>query len=203
MVEIADGPDTLSHSEQLSAINPDLVVCARVRLEPAAAERVWSLYQGGIKVIHLCADTQGREIGAERPRFVKDALREIHGRLIQEGVRDEVTLIASGGIALAEHVAKAIICGADLVAVGVPLMVALGCRVCPGDHNGSCPADIQSLDASYATQRMVNLMGAWHSQLIEVLGAMGIREVRRLRGEVGRAMFQEDLEREAFSDLGG
>jgi hypothetical protein len=47
----------------------------------------------------------------------------------------------------------------------------------------------------------VNLMGAWHSQLIEVLGAMGIREVRRLRGEVGRAMFLEDIEKEAFGDL--
>jgi len=203
MVELTDGPDALSRSEQLRAINPDIVVCARVRLELAATERVWSLYKGGIRVIHLCADTQGREIGGERPRFVRDALREIHGRLIQEGVRDEVTLIASGGIALAEHVAKAIICGADLVAVGVPLMVALGCRVCPGDHNGSCPAYLQSIDAPYAAQRIVNLMGAWHSQLIEVLGAMGIREVRRLRGEVGRAMFQEDLEREAFGDLGG
>jgi glutamate synthase domain-containing protein 2 len=61
---------------------------------------------------------------------------------------------------------------------------------------------MQSIDTSYAVQRIVNLMGAWHSQLIEVLGAMGIREVRRLRGEVGRAMFQEDLEREAFGDLG-
>jgi hypothetical protein len=30
---------------------------------------------------------------------------------------------------------------------------------------------------------------------------MGIREVRRLRGEVGRAMFLEDIEREAFGDL--
>jgi hypothetical protein len=44
-------------------------------------------------------------------------------------------------------------------------------------------------------------MGAWHSQLIEVLGAMGIREVRRLRGEVGRAIFLEDIEKEAFGDL--
>jgi hypothetical protein len=48
---------------------------------------------------------------------------------------------------------------------------------------------------------MVNLMAAWHSQLLEVLGAMGIREVRRLRGEVGRAIFKEDVEREAFGDL--
>lgn len=203
MVEIADGPDTLSHSHQLRTINPDLVVCARIPLQPTAMERVWDLYQSGIKVIHLCADTHGREIGAERPRFVKDVLRDIHGRLVQQGVRDEVTLIASGGIALAEHVAKSIICGADLVAVGLPLMVALGCRVCQTGHNGSCPADPQRIDIPYAAQRMVNLMGAWHSQLIEVLGAMGIREVRRLRGEVGRAMFQEDLEREAFGDLGG
>jgi ferredoxin len=202
MVEVADGPEALSHSQHLRTINADVVVCVRVPLEATAVERVWALYEAGIRVVHLCADTHGKEIGAERPRFVKDALRDIHGRLVQEGVRDEVTLIVSGGIALAEHVAKAIICGADLVAIEVPLLVAVGCRVCSAGHNGACPADIQSIDASYAAQRMVNLMGAWHSQLIEVLGAMGIREVRRLRGEVGRAMFQEDLEREAFGDLG-
>ena len=65
----------------------------------------------------------------------------------------------------------------------------------------ACPAEIGSGDSAYAAQRMVNLMGAWHSQLIEVLGAMGIREVRRLRGEVGRAIFMEDIEKEAFGDL--
>jgi len=32
---------------------------------------------------------------------------------------------------------------------------------------------------------------------------MGIREVRRLRGETGRAMFFEDLERETFGRLFG
>jgi hypothetical protein len=31
---------------------------------------------------------------------------------------------------------------------------------------------------------------------------MGIREVRRLRGEMGRAMFFEDLEREIFANMG-
>ena len=45
---------------------------------------------------------------------------------MNEGLRDEVTLIISGGIALAEHMAKAIICGADVVAVDTPLLVALG-----------------------------------------------------------------------------
>jgi hypothetical protein len=32
---------------------------------------------------------------------------------------------------------------------------------------------------------------------------MGLREVRRLRGEIGRAMFENVLEREAFSGIEG
>jgi glutamate synthase domain-containing protein 2 len=159
-------------------------------------------------VCHLCTDLHGRErLENGRPgRHIKDALREVHGRLVKEGIRDEVTLIVSGGIALAEHMAKAIICGADLVAADTALLVALGCRVCrhargTGASCNPCPAEIGSAGGVYAAQRIVNLMGAWHSQLIEVLGAMGIREVRRLRGEVGRAMFLEDIAREAFGDL--
>jgi hypothetical protein len=35
------------------------------------------------------------------------------------------------------------------------------------------------------------------------MGAMGIREARRLRGDVGRAMFFEDLEEETFGRLFG
>ena len=115
---------------------------------------------------------------------------------------------------MAEHLAKAIICGADMVAVDTALLVALGCRVCRNVHSScadgatvqapishECPARIGSVDSTYAAQRMTNLMGAWHNQLIEVLGAMGIREVRRLRGEMGRAIFMEEIEKEAFGDL--
>jgi hypothetical protein len=51
------------------------------------------------------------------------------------------------------------------------------------------------------TQRIINLMGAWHSQLLEVMGAMGIREARRLRGETGRAIFFDDIDNETFGKL--
>jgi len=47
------------------------------------------------------------------------------------------------------------------------------------------------------------MVGAWRDQLLEVLGAMGLREVRRLRGELGRAIFYEDVEREAFAGVQG
>ena len=113
-------------------------------------------------------------------------------------------MCASGGIAQAEHVAKAIICGADLVAVDIPLGLALECRLCGEcDRGEACPVSMDEVDPRYAIRRVVNLMGAWHRQLIEVLGAMGIREVRRLRGETGRCMFFDDLERETFGRLFG
>ncbi len=218
MAQVRDCPNVVDLAGKLRAVNPQLIVSVRMVLRPATADRVMELAGAGLKVFHLCADAHGRERleNGRSGRHIKDVLREVHGRLVKEGLRDEVTLIISGGIALAEHMAKAIICGADLVAVDTPLLVALGCRVCrdvhslevdeqadnvPGASAVPCPAEIGSADSAYAAQRMVNLMGAWHSQLIEVLGAMGIREVRRLRGEVGRAIFVEEIEREAFGDL--
>ena len=202
LIEIRDGPRVSDYVKQALKVNPRLVAAARMPFSVDASDRVVRLHEEGIRVVHLCADEHGREVDAEAPRYLRDALREVHGRLVQEGIRDEMTLIVGGGIALPEHMAKAIICGADLVAVSAPLLVALGCRVCDGDHDANCPIQIQEVEPDYAAQRMVNLMGAWHSQLIEVLGAMGIREVRRLRGETGRAMFLEDLDKEAFGDIG-
>jgi glutamate synthase domain-containing protein 2 len=95
------------------------------------------------------------------------------------------------------------ICGADALGVDIPLLVAMECRVCRRCQEGlACPVELESVDPVWGAGRIKNLMAAWHNQLLEVLGAMGIREARRLRGEMGRAMFFEDLEREVFSLLG-
>jgi hypothetical protein len=142
--------------------------------------------------------------GNRHARHARDVLRDVHRALVKDGTRDEITLVASGGIAQAEHMAKAIICGADLVAVDIPLLLALECRLCGECARGEpCPIALEEADEGYAVHRIENLIGAWHQQLIEVLGAMGIREVRRVRGETGRAMFFEDLERDSFGRLFG
>lgn len=205
MIEIADGPQATAIAARASATRASIIPVLRVKLGPGCTTAVLAAARAGINVFHVCADRHGREQGVASPRHIRDGLRELHGTLVKEGMRDEVTVIVGGGIALAEHMAKAIICGADAVAADLALVVALGCQVCAAEAGGCqdthCPAEIAEADADYAAQRMVNLMGAWHSQLIEVLGAMGIREVRRLRGEVGRAVFADEIEREAFGDL--
>jgi hypothetical protein len=66
-----------------------------------------------------------------------------------------------------------------------------------------CPVGIERIDPGWGWQRIVNLAAAWHGQILEVLGAMGLRDFRRLRGEVGRAIFQEELEKENFAPIFG
>ncbi len=92
---------------------------------------------------------------------------------------------------------------ADAVSVDVPLLVAMECRVCKRCLEGlPCPVGLEDVDPRWGAARIRNLLAAWHNQLLEVMGAMGMRDVRRLRGEIGRAMFFEDLDREFFSSLG-
>ena len=204
LLMVPDREDVMTLQTALKARNPNQVVAIRLPASPAVAPRVLELTRQGAEVLHLVFDAHGRETGCVSPRHMRDVLREVHASLVKAGVRDEITLIASGGIALAEHMAKAIICGADLVAVDVPLVVALECRLCGEcQKETDCPIALEEIGGDLAVHRIVNLMGAWHSQLLEVLGAMGIREVRRLRGETGRCMFFEDLEREAFGKLFG
>ncbi len=204
LVMIQDGPDVMAVQAALKQERATQIVAIRVAANPAVAQRVVELTRDGADVIHLVFDSHGREQAAAEPRHVRDVLRDVHTTLVKQGLRDEVTLIASGGIAAAEHVAKAILCGADLVAIDIPLILALECRLCGEcEHEQLCPIALEEIDAGFGVHRIVNLMSAWHSQLLEMLGAMGLREVRRLRGETGRCMFFEDLERDTFGRLFG
>ena len=205
LVEIADSGTVTERIKELKAMHPQIVVAIRVELTAIGIGRAIELAGlEDVEVIHVMADTNGNELAAQKPRFVKDMIRQIHTTLIEKGVRDEITLMAGGGIALPEHVAKAIICGADLVTINLPLLVALECHLCESCHPGMpCPARLEKIDLNYGVGRMTNLIAAWHDQLIEVMGAMGMREVRRLRGDVGRAMFFENLEEETFGKLYG
>ena len=201
-VELADHPGVLEDMEALKRRHPGLIVFLKVPADSRAEARLADLTLAGAEVIHLHGTDEAQGLGDCRDLHLKDLIRRCHLRLVAAACRDAVTLVVSGGIALAEHVAKAIICGADGVVADIPLLLSLECRLCREcREDGPCPVELENLPVKRGAQRMVNLMGAWNNQLLEVLGAMGMREVRRLRGEVGRAMFKEDLDREVFAPL--
>jgi hypothetical protein len=204
MIEIDDSPGVEDEFRRLRGFKPGLLISVGLPLDAGARSRALELTLAGVDTLHFYADENGRELNTASPRPLRDLIREIHRKLIESKVRSTVNLLFSGGIAMAEHMAKAIICGADGVVIDIPLLVALECRLCGRCKEGnSCPVDIGEIDVAWGSQRIVNLVGAWHNQLLEVMGACGIREVRRLRGEVGRALFLEDLERESFAPIFG
>ena len=182
--------------EQLQRAFPKAVVGIRMPY----SDEVVELARRGVGLLHLTADYHG---GTGRG-FVMDAIRAAHESLVAEGLREQVTLVGSGGIAAAEHVPKAILCGLDAVALDTPLLIAL-----QGRFRGECAdpltaeVEFPALRPAWGAQRLCNLVASWRDQLLEILGAMGLREVRRLRGELGRAMFHADLEREAFASIQG
>ncbi|MBN2106614.1 MAG: alpha-hydroxy-acid oxidizing protein [Deltaproteobacteria bacterium] len=185
--------------ESVRNLSPALVI-VRIPASSGIEERVVELVRAGVEIVQIAADYCGMEVPGGR--YIKDVIRAVHLRLVDERVRDEISIIASGGIAMAEHVPKACICGADLTAVGLPLLIALGALVYQEPEKKIVmPEGIDTVPVAIARQRIVNLMGAWHSQILEMMGAMGIREARRLRGETGRAIFFDEIDKDIFGKL--
>lgn len=202
--EVEFSPSYKKRIAELKAVNPGIVVAVRINLDENGIDRAVKLAEDEIEAIHIVADMNGGQTGTVKPQFIKDMIRTIHRQLIENSSRDNITLIAGGGIALPEHMVKGIICGADLVSVELPMLVALECHLCNECMAGkSCPARIYDINSDYGAGRMTNLIAAWHDQMVELMGAMGMRDARRLRGDTGRAMFFEQLEEEIFGKLFG
>lgn len=194
LVEL-DEPDP-SLREQVERAFPGAILCLRTTKIGSLGEH----FEQGHRVFHLAADYQGRISGT----FMLDAVRTAHDSMLRAGIREQVTLLGSGGIWAAEHLPKAILAGLDAVLLDTPPLLAVqvefgGGSLSPETTRVSLPP----FDEAWAQQRIVNLAASWRDQLLEILGAMGLREVRRLRGELGRAMFAAELEREAFAGIEG
>lgn len=94
------------------------------------------------------------------------ALREL-------GLRDEVSLVVSGGARNGADIAKLIALGADAVAIGTPVLVAMGCTLCGLCNTGKCPYGIATqnpvlrkrLDIEKAAKAVENLL---HSMIKEL-----------------------------------
>ena len=118
------------------------------------------------------------------------ALAAVDQRLRDEGIRNNVSLIAGGSIRSAADVVKAIALGADACYIATAALLALGCHLCHTCHSGKCswgiatqrPELVKRLDPAIGSKRLVNLMTAWKHEIKELMGGMGINSIVALRG---------------------
>ncbi|MBI5827472.1 MAG: 4Fe-4S binding protein [Deltaproteobacteria bacterium] len=121
---------------------------------------------------------------------IEYAIAAVDDRLRQEGIRNEASIIAAGGIRSSADAAKAIALGADSVAIGTAALITMGCTTCGKCYTGNCSWGITTqrpeltvrLDPEVYAERLINLIHAWVHELKEILGALGINAVESLRG---------------------
>jgi len=118
------------------------------------------------------------------------ALASVDTRLREEGIRNQASIVASGGLRNSADIAKAIALGADAVYIGTAALIALGCHVCQQWHTGKCswgictsdPALTKRINPEIGAQRLVNLLRGWSLEIKDMLGGMGVNAIESLRG---------------------
>ena len=132
------------------------------------------------------------------PKVIRDnvgipielALAQVDERLRREGIRQQVSLLVSGGFRQSSDVIKAIALGADAVYIGTAAFVSIGCTLCQKCYTGKCPWGITTnqphlvkrVNPEIAAERLSNLLHAWSHEIKEMLGGMGINSIESLRG---------------------
>jgi len=178
--------------EATNYTKPISVKIAAVHNAPAIAS---GMVRAGADIIAI--DGVRGATGAA-PKVIRDnvgipielALAQIDQRLREEGIRNQASVVAAGGIRSSGDVIKAIALGADAVYIGTAALIAVGCTVCQRCYTGKCPWGIATSDPwiskrinpDIASKRLINLLHSWSVEIKDMMGGMGINAIESLRG---------------------
>lgn len=118
----------------------------------------------------------------------KDALIYVSDKLIASGLKDQITLMASGKISSAFDVIRLMCLGADVVYSARSMLLSLGCIQALKCNTNSCPTGIATQNPSLSkglhvptkTLRVKNYHNETIKVVSEILGAMGLKSHREL-----------------------
>ena len=205
--------DHKKHVDWIKHINPRALVSCKVSTPIDVDMVAVGSFYAGANIVHLDGSYGGTGAAPDIAKKniampIEYAIPKVARFLVAEGIRDQVTLIVSGGIRTAYDMAKAIALGADGVVIGTPEMVALGCIRCGKCESGKgCargiattdPVMVAKMTTEWGTQRIINMLAAWRTQLVEILSRFNMSDVSELRGRTD-LLTHLDYERSEAND---
>ena len=188
--------DHKKHVDWVKEINPRVLVSVKVSTPTDVDMVAVGSYYAGAHIVHLDGSYGGTGAAPDIAKKniampIEYAIPKVHKFLMDEGVRDQICLIASGGIRNAMDVAKAIALGADGVVIGTAELVAVECVRCGNCESGrGCARGIATTDPElgimtteeWADHRIVNMYMAWRKQWCDLLRQYGMKSLKELVG---------------------
>ena len=197
--------DHKKHVDWIKTVNPRALISVKVSTPTDVDMVAVGSYYAGAHIVHLDGTYGGTGAAPEIAKKniampIEYAISKVHRFLEAEGIRDEIVVVASGGVRTAYDVAKAIALGADGCIIGTAELVALGCmRLGTCEKDKGCPFGITTTDPELSKlidpqeggRRIANLYASWRIQLADILRRLGLRSVRELRGRTDLLVYLE------------